>query len=289
MADAPELKRGLLGYRRNDVQAVLADRERMFVGVSEEAREAEERLATAGRKLDELRAQLYAARGELEARTSELGSTQARVGQLEAALETATSQLAEHSQRAREAEQRLHAHETSLLERIAALEAELDEARATPVARVGELTAVLDATRDAVERIMAGARRSAEDQLADVQRTREELRSEIERASAWHDHVAPLIDVLRGEIGRAQAQVMQVGARVGEALRPMTEAIATLERGLDDLERAARGSANQNERSADRVDLVSHERDQADASTAEAAQRAVPEGPPAREAGEGWR
>jgi chromosome segregation ATPase len=289
MADAPELKRGLLGYRRNDVQAVLADRERMFVGVSEEAREAEERLATAGRQLDELRAQLYAARGELEARTSELGSTQARVAQLEAALETATSQLAEHSQRAREAEQRLHAHETSLFERIAALEAELDEARATPVARVGELTAVLDATRDAVERIMAGARRSAEDQLADVQRTREELRSEIERASAWHDHVAPLIDVLRREIGRAQAQVVQVGARVGEALRPMTEAIATLERNLDDLERAAGGSANQNEPSTDRVDLVSHERDQAGVPTADAAQPAVPEGPPAREAGEGWR
>ena len=259
MADAPELKRGLFGYRKDAVRSLLADRERMFLEVSEEAASAEQRAETTRGELDQAMADVGSLRQELDARTGELGSAQRRVEQLETDLAAVTSQVAEQSQRARDAELRLKSRESSLLERISALETELQEERAALPAGVNELTRVLDATRDAVDRIMAGARRSAEDQLAEVRRTREELQVEIERASDWREQVLPLVEGVRHEIGRAQAQVVQVGARISEALRPMTDSLSTLGYNLEGLERAATAQTPEGS-PPERVDLVSHER-----------------------------
>jgi chromosome segregation ATPase len=292
MADAPELKRGLFGYRRDAVQEMLADRERMFLEVSQEARAAEERLEAARQVSDSLRSDVDKARQELVARSAETEQLNARVTQLETDLAAATSQVAEQGRRARDAEERLHTRETALLDRVAALEAELEQARTTQAAGVEELSTVLDATRDAVERIMAGARRAAEDQLADVQRTRQELETDIQRASAWREHVSPMIEGVTHEIGRAQAQVVQVSARVSEALRPMTDALSSLSRNLEDLERTAASQISQETPTPDRVDLVSHERSDEEAASVEDQQDAssAPHETPAwRGGGEGWR
>lgn len=302
MADASdELKGGFFGYRKDDVRALLAARERMFLEVSDQARAAEERLDTTRSELDLAKAGVRALREQLDARTNELGSAQARVAELETQVAAATSEVAEHSQRAREGEQRLQTRESALREQISRLEAELAEARATPPPGVGELTAVLDATRDAIERIIAGARRSAEDQLAQVERTRGDLQAEIERASAWREHVSPLIDDVRREIGRTRAQALQVSGRVSEALRPMTDALTTLAHNLEDLERAAVTEAPERATSPDRVDLASHEGTEAREPDGTAEQRgadqrgaeqpgSIPHETPAwRAGGEGWR
>jgi hypothetical protein len=50
--DAPTLRRGLFGYRRKDVRAILTDRDVMIVRASKEAREAEAKVAEQAAELE---------------------------------------------------------------------------------------------------------------------------------------------------------------------------------------------------------------------------------------------
>jgi hypothetical protein len=72
----------------------------------------------------------------------------------------------------------------------------------------------------------------------------------------------------------------------------MTDALSSLSRNLEDLERTAATQISQETATPDRVDLVSHERSDEEAASAEDQQDAssAPHETPAwRGGGEGWR
>jgi hypothetical protein len=157
------------------------------------------------------------------------------------------------------------------------LRTRLEQAAAAP-SETRELGTVLEATQGAIERILGGARRTAEEDLARVQRTREQIQAEIDRVRSWQERIDPVARGVADEIISARAQMSQTAERVGAALQPMSDALTALSRRLDELTRAADpttavASAASSERPAetpgaatqpDRVDLVSHERSDAD-------------------------
>jgi chromosome segregation ATPase len=275
MDQAPELKRSLFGYRTKDVESILEQRELMFerltdesdkrkqetdrvradLGkVREEARKAHDETDAVRTELttqlDDLRGELESLRADVTRLEDQRRDAETRATGLEAELRDARREVSGLSERLRVAD----ATEEDLRTR-------LDEAAtATGSApQAQELGAVLEATQEAIGRIMADARRNAEEDLARVQRTRDELQADVDRVRTWRDRLEPVTRDIAGEIAMAQAQMSQTAERVGEALRPMSDALTALSNGLGVLASVADPDTMSGER-PDRVDLVSHER-----------------------------
>jgi chromosome segregation ATPase len=272
MDQGPELKRSLFGYRKQDVESILEARERMFERATDESNKRKDEIERLRVDLDRARAETGTARDEAETVRTELTM---QLEDLRRELDGVRADTTVLGDRHREAETRATGLASELREargevsglnerlRVAdATEAELrnrlEEATTAPP-DTRELGAVLEATQEAVGRIMAGARRTAEEDLARVERTRDEIQSEVERVRTWRERIEPVTQDIAGTIAVARAQMSQTAERVGEALRPMSETLTSLSRRLDDLARVADPSAAGGER-PDRVDLVSHER-----------------------------
>jgi chromosome segregation ATPase len=310
MDQAPELKRSLFGYRKEDVDSILEARERMFERVTEETaqrrREAEQLRTELDRAREEtgaareetqtvraeLNAQLNDVRTELDGLRSEMtrlkgehAEAQTRADGLETELRDARREASGLTERLRVAD----ATEADLRKRLedaATTEGEL-RSRLEEASSAGsdtrELGAVLAATQDAIGRIMADARRTAEQDLTRVQRTRDEIQGEIERVRSWRDRIEPVTHDIAGDIAVAQAQMAQTAERVGEALRPMSEALTSLSGRLHELATVADPSEI-GERPL-HVDLVSHEQEQAEAEPTASGTpepREAPAGTPSR-------
>ncbi len=287
MDHAPELKRSLFGYRKQDVDEILEARERMFERVTAEASQRRREADQLRGELDgareetqvardetrsvraELTAQLNEVRTELDGVRSELSrlqedhaQAQTRADGLETELREARREVAGLAERLRiadatEADLRTRLDDAATTE--GQLRSQLEEAAAGG-SDTGELGAVLAATEEAIGRIMAHARRAAEDDLSRVQRTRDEMQGEIERVRSWRDRIEPVTHGVASDIALAQAQMSQTAERVGEALRPMSEALTSLSGRLQELSSIADPGSI-----ADRplrVDLVSHEQEQ---------------------------
>ena len=294
MDQTPELKRSLFGYRKEDVESILEARERMFERVTEESNRRREEADGLRRDLDKARQETRVARDETQAVRGELS---AELNDLRQELETVRADLERIEERRREADTRAGGLEaevrearreiTGLNERLrvadateAELRTRLDEAAAAPPDTRG-LGAVLEATQEAISRIMAGAKRAAEDDLSQVQRTRDEMQAEVDRVRTWRERIDPISNDIAGEIAIAQAQMSQTAERVGEALRPMSDALTALSKHLDELARLTEpDGAGAPAPAPDRVDLVSHEQERADLE----ADRGAPESEAPQEA-----
>jgi chromosome segregation ATPase len=271
MDQAPELKRSLFGYRKQDVESILEARERMFERATEESSRRKDEIERLRADLDRARGETGTARDETESVRTDLTT---QLEDLRRELDGVRADVTILEDRHREAETRATGLESELREarrevsgmnerlRVAdATETDLRnrlEEATTAAPDTRELGAVLEATQEAVARIMAGARRTAEEDLGRVQQTRDEIQAEVERVRTWRERIEPVTQDIAGNIAVAQAQMSQTAERVGEALRPMSDALTSLAQRLDDLARASDPSEMPGER-PDRVDLVSHE------------------------------
>jgi len=289
MEQTPELKRSLFGYRKQDVESILEVRERMFERVTDEAAQRRAEADRLRADVDKAREETQCIRSELTAQLNdareELERVRPEVTRLEDSRRDAETRAAGLETEVREARREVAA----LGERIrvadateAGLRTRLEEASAaSPDTR--ELGAVIEATQEAIGRIMAGARRAAEEDLFRLQRTRDEMQGEVERVREWRERLEPMAQEIAGEIAIAHAQMSQTAERVGEALRPMSEALTALSVRLQDLGQTV--DEDTIGIRPDRVDLVSHERERSETFAehrAEATRQEAPAGTPGR-------
>ena len=282
--EAPELKRALFGYRPSDVESLIEARERMFEHVTEEAsnlRAESERLRA---DLDRSRAETRTAREEAERLRQQSESATADADAAREESERARAEAGRAQEQGRNAEMRAGGLEaelrearrevTALSERLrvadateADLRARLDEASVAAPGEPRELGSVLEATQQAIARIMQNARRAAEDDLGRVHRARDEIQAEVDRVRVWRDRVEPLTASINDSIAAARTHMSQTADRVGEALRPMSDALSTLGQLLDELARQTlEAPADTSVMTDQRVDLVSHEHERSDGS-----------------------
>jgi chromosome segregation ATPase len=292
MDQTPELKRSLFGYRTRDVESILDARERMFERVTEESRQRTGEADQLRTDLDKARQETKAAREETGAVRTELTT---QLEDLRQELEGVRADVARLEDQRREAETRSSGLESELREarrevsglnerlRVAdATEADLRnrlEEATTTAPDTRELGAVLEATQQAIGRIMAGARRTAEEDLARAQLSRDEIQGEVDRVRRWRERIEPVTQDVADDIVVAQAQMSQTAERVGEALRPMSEALTSLSERLEDLARVANPSAASAR--PERVDLVSHEQQAIDEPDRVGTEVAAPQQAPA--------
>jgi chromosome segregation ATPase len=277
------------------VESILEARERMFERITEESNRRKEETDRLRTDLGKARTETKTAREQTESVRTELTT---QLEEVRHELEELRADVARLEDQRREADTRASGLDAELREarrevsglserlRVAdATEADLRtrlEETSTGAPETRELGAVLEATQEAIGRIMAGARRTAEEDLARVQQTRDEMQSEVDRVRTWRERIEPVTQDIAGGIAVAQAQMSQTAERVGEALRPMSDALSSLSQRLDDLARVADPSAA-TDGQPDRVDLVSHEQEATDDETA----RIRREIPTAREASTG--
>jgi chromosome segregation ATPase len=190
-----------------------------------DARRVTEQLSGTDRKIEELERELGDLRSALEPRTEELRVAQQRVAELEESVAT-MQRGAEEATRELETERR---------------RAEEAEARAAELAGAGSpadaqgLTSILDATQEAVGRLVEQARSMGEEQLGEAQRERDLILAEVEQLTAWRERLEPAIGAVRSSIRDTQARVDEVSDRVREALEPITGAMTALGSRLGEL------------------------------------------------------
>jgi hypothetical protein len=210
--EAPQLKRGFLGYSRGNVQRLLTDREAMFSRAADDLRAAEDKVAHA----------------EERARLAEDAASDAE-DRARSAMEAAS-----------EAEQRSTAAEAE----VARLRDELEDVRSlleetsravgeTPATADGHpategIRSVLEATQEAVASLIEGARREGEESLKDAERRRALVQSEIDQLSEWWGGIQPLVMEVRGSIDQAREHVAALQDRIGGAFQPVTSAFGEL-------------------------------------------------------------
>jgi chromosome segregation ATPase len=239
----------------------------MFERVTEEANQRRE-------EADRLRLDLETARQEARAARDETRSVRTELNDVRQELDRVGADVARLEERRQDAETRAGGLEAEIREarrevaglnerlRVAdATEADLrmrldEAAAAAPDTR--ELGAVVEATQEAIARIVAGAKRAAEEDLTRVRHTRDDVQDEVDRVRTWRERIDPVTQEIVASIAIAQAQMSQTAERVGEALRPMSDALTALTRQLDALAAVADLSSEAAAR-PERVDLVSHE------------------------------
>jgi len=281
--EAPELKRSLFGYRPSDVESLIEARERMFERVTEDASNLKAENERLRADVDRARAETRTLREETETLREQSRSARAAADTAGEDAERARAETMRAQEQGREAELRAGELETELrdarreltdlAERLrvadateADLRSRLDQASLVAPGEPRELGAVLEATQQAIARIMEGARQTAEDDLGRVHRARDEIQAEVDRVRVWRDRVEPLTASINDSIAAARGQMSQTAERVGDALRPMSDALATLGRLLDELARQTLGASQDADRAPERVDLVSHESEHEHAS-----------------------
>jgi predicted nucleic acid-binding Zn-ribbon protein len=193
-----------------------------------DARGVTEQLSGADRKLEVLERELADVRAVIEPRTEELRVAQGKVAELEETLAT-TQRRSDELTRELETERR---------------RAEEAQARAAELVGTGSpadaqgLTSILDATQEAVGRLVEQARRMGEEQLGEAQRERDLILAEVEQLTAWRERLEPAIGAVRNSIRDTQARVEEVSDRVREALEPITGAMTALGSRLGELVQA---------------------------------------------------
>lgn len=203
----PQLKRTLLGYSRDKVRRVLADREAMFARATEDVHAAEEKAEAAEEKARVADEKARVAQEKTRA-------IEERLIELEAELVGVRRELEDRA----EAPSRRADGEPDVPDVVAA---------GLPVS-AGGLTAVLEATEKAVTQLIEDARDRGEEQLREAERRQRELETKIDQLSEWWNRVEPLVTDVRGSIDEAKDQVNSVPGRIGSVLEPVTQAFGSL-------------------------------------------------------------
>jgi chromosome segregation ATPase len=184
----------------------------------ERGQAAEELSGTRSGEIDVLRQELGLARRYFLIQSHRATRAEARIEELEAELRSVRAELDGGLSAATAEPEAAHA----AVEEAAA--------RPVPVSPAGaeEPSAVLEVAGRTMARIMDGARTRAAEELREAERARRETLAEIERLAAWRDRLAPLVGGVRSSIEEAEERAAGIGDRVGEAVAPLTEAIAAV-------------------------------------------------------------
>ena len=92
----------------------------------------------------------------------------------------------------------------------------------------GELAAVIEVAEQAVASIMESTRARADEELRAVEEERERIRRDVEAMTAWRDRAGPMIVSLQVAMHEMQGEAAEIGLRVNEALRPISNALTAL-------------------------------------------------------------
>lgn len=207
-----------------DERGALRDAKETIVGRDEQLRLAE---AESARLEEHLRQQTEA----LEKATAEAAECQAS---LRAIDESGGFQVAISAQQKRVVElEELVEGYRELIEGgsvLPAAPAEPSDAQETSTApsSAGELAAVIEVAEQAVANIMESTRIRADEELRAVDGERERIRRDVEAMTAWRDRAAPTIVSLQGAMREMQGQAAEIGLRVDDALRPISNALSAL-------------------------------------------------------------
>jgi chromosome segregation ATPase len=219
----------------------------------------EEQLDAARRQLEDERAELRDAQETLVGREEQLRVAQAETAGLEEHLRQQTERLEQTTAEAAECQASLRALDESgglqaaisaqqkrvieleelvegyreLIEGGTALPAApadpSDEQDAsTAPSTAGELSAVIEVAEQAVASIMESTRARADEELRAVDGERERIKQDVEAMTAWRDRAAPTIVSLQGAMREMQGQAAEIGLRVNDALRPISNALSAL-------------------------------------------------------------
>ncbi|MFB3738468.1 MAG: hypothetical protein ACE14W_05840 [Candidatus Velamenicoccus archaeovorus] len=248
----PQLKRGLFGYSRNSVMALIGDRDTMFVKASDQARQAEARAAELERdlkqtlgRLNDLSAQLEEAatearrlraeRDELAQRAERSGDEAAKISRLELDARSARAEAADLAARLRESESRVDHLEAE----VEALDRELKQTReladASIVVSVSdapstaeELSGALEAAEHAVSRIVEAARERGREELKELEQARGQIHQEMDRLAEWRRAFVPAVQDLKGWIEDTRQQTIELSERLRDAMGPASSVLQGL-------------------------------------------------------------
>jgi chromosome segregation ATPase len=238
------LQRGLFGYRREDVERMLADRRSMFDRAVAQAREAEERAEALEAQLEELRTKVDVTReGEGTASSpSQTARLEEEIAEERSESRRLAEVLATRDADASRLEEEVRARET----RIRELEAEVGRLNAADASRPeGDASAEdsptpeLDRALGEVERQIAGivdhARRSAHDEIVEVERRREMVRTEVDELVAYRDRLSPAAADVRRMLDEATQRARETEAALRTLLEPVATSVTAIQVRLADL------------------------------------------------------
>lgn len=219
----------------------------------------EEQLDAARRQLEDERAELRDAKESIVGREEQLRVAEAESARLEEHLRQQTELLAQATAEAAECQASLAAIDESggfqaaisaqqkrvieLEELVEGYRELIDSGSGLPAApaersdaqeastrpsTAGELAAVIEVAEQAVANIMESTRMRADEELRAVDGERERIRRDVEAMTAWRDRAAPTIVSLQGAMREMQGQAAEIGLRVDEALRPISNALSDL-------------------------------------------------------------
>ncbi|HEX9123786.1 MAG TPA: hypothetical protein VF984_10620 [Actinomycetota bacterium] len=250
--EPPQLRKGF-GFTRHSVRSLLSDRDRMFLRVADQARDAESKAADLERRLEDLMAHVEeltrraeTAESEAERLDAEHHSTSdlaeraqrgddhaARAARLELELRTAREELGETARRLHDSQSRA----SELDAELAAVRRELGEmrelSRADPLvvsvadapSTAAELSGALEAAEQAVSRIVEAARARGEQELRDLEAARGEVQIEMDRLTSWRDTVEPAVSDLKKWIEETRSRTTELTDRIREAMEPAAHAL----------------------------------------------------------------
>jgi chromosome segregation ATPase len=200
-------------------------------------------------ELEDVRTELRGSKEAILGRDEELGAAQAVSAALERQLREQTERLGQATAEAEQSKARLTELE-DLVEGYRELiegrgvgelaSVEPSDAPGTPSgpSTAGELASVIEVAERAVASIMESTRVRAEEELRTVDDERERIRRDVETMTAWRDRAGPVIASLQAAVHEIQSQGAEIGRRVIDALRPVSDAVTALNSqlaSLDDL------------------------------------------------------
>jgi chromosome segregation ATPase len=219
----------------------------------------EEQLDAARRQLEDERAELRDAKETIVGRDEQLRVAEAESERLEEHLRQETEALEQATAEAAECQASLRAMDESggfqaaviaQQKRVTELEELVEgyrelieggnglpaapaeprdaEETSTGPSSAGELAAVIEVAEQAVASIMESTRMRADEELRAVDGEREQIRRDVEAMTAWRDRAAPTIVSLQGAMRDMQGQAAEIGLRVNDALRPISNTLSAL-------------------------------------------------------------
>lgn len=221
-------KRRFGGYRKDDIDQIVADRDRMV-------RRAEERVHSAEARIAELENQLELMAAQ---RAKEDSAVQTEVAQtLEAERDAARNEAAGVRSQLAERDTELETVSRELSELRAVHE---EQARLLAEARedaslflTDELQTILRTAKDSAKKMMERARTDSHRQINEANRWWEEVKAEVERFGAWREQVEPMLRDIQARVTGVRSSVDTVTARMHEAAGGMQDALGSIDGGLE--------------------------------------------------------
>jgi chromosome segregation ATPase len=250
--EPPQLRRGF-GFTRASVRSLLSDRDRMFLRVADQARDAEAAAAELERQLKDLMAQVDELTRRAEVAESEVGRLgaehrtmselaeragladdhAARASRLELELRTAREELDQTARRFHDSQARVSELDADLASARQEIVELRQVGRADPVVvsvaesptTAAELSGALEAAEQAVSRIVEAARARGDEELRRLEAARGEVKVEMDRLTTWRDTVEPAVADLKKWIDETRSRTSELTDRLREAMEPAAHAL----------------------------------------------------------------